>query len=54
LSEFYKKLAGNISTADTIIADLKTGLKSDDICRLQRMGIVTSRSTKRIAVNYME
>jgi len=35
LSEFYKKMAGNILKADAIIADLKTEIESDDISKLE-------------------
>jgi len=37
LSTFYKKLAENISTADSIITDLKNGMKSGDDPRLEAL-----------------
>ncbi|WP_027156743.1 P-loop NTPase family protein [Methylobacter luteus] len=37
LSKFHKKLAENISTADSIITDLKTGMENDDDLKLEAL-----------------
>ncbi len=37
LSKFYNRLAENISTADSIITDLKNGIKNDDDPRLEAL-----------------